>query len=123
MESLLLYAENGDRGVVVMGTGLPSRIATQHDPLETVALWCGVVTPEPRCLNHIAVGRRRVLLVLSGKDPAADLTLQFIDRLGTVALGLQQLPGQTVVDLSLTNRIVGRFDGDRGQHQLWPALL
>src|SRR3954469_8736475 len=98
MEGLLLDADNGDRGVVVMGSGFTGRIATQHNPLEAVALWCGVVTPEPRCFDHIAVGRGRVLLVLSGKDPAADLALQLIDCRGAVALRLQQFPRRTVID-------------------------
>src|SRR5271169_5588991 len=119
MERLLLDADNRDRGVIVMGTGLSGRIAAEHDPLETIALRYSIVTPEPGRFDHVAVGWRRVLLVLSGKDPAADLALQFIDRLGAIALRLQQLTGRTVVDLILGNRIVGRFDGDGGQHELW----
>ena len=106
-----------------MGPGFSGRIATQHDPLETVALGCSIVTPEPGRLDHVAVGRCRVLLVLGGKDPAADLALQLVDCLGAVAVRLQQLPGRTVIDLVLADLIVGRFDGDRRQHQLGPALL
>src|SRR6478672_7493485 len=123
MEGQLLDADNRYRGVVIMGTGFSGRITAQHDPLETVALCYSIITSEPGRFDHVALGRRRVLLVLGGKDPAADLALQFVDCLGAVAFRLQQLPGRTVIDLSFTNLIVGRFDGDRGQHQLWPALL
>src|SRR5215813_13997559 len=89
MKRLRLDTDNRDRGIVVVNTGFPGRIATQHDPLETAALWCAIVAPEPRCFDHVTVGRGRVLLVLSGKDPAAHLALQFIDCFGAVALRLQ----------------------------------
>ena len=123
MEGLLLDADDGDRRVVIMGTSFSGGIAAQHDPLEAFAVRRGIITPQPSRLDHVAVGRRRVLLILGGEDPAADLALQLLDSLGAVALRLQQLPGRTVVDLIFADLIVGRFDGDGGQHQLWPALL
>src|SRR3954468_11727065 len=123
MEGLLLDADNGDRGVVVMGSGFTGGFATQHNPLEAVALWWGGVTPEPPRFDYVSVGGGRILLVLSGKDPAADLTLQLLDCRGAVALRLQQFPRRTVIDFVLANLIVGRFDSDGGQHQLGPALL
>jgi len=98
------------------------RIA-QHDALERVALRGRIVTPEPSRLDHIAVGRRGVLLVLGGKDPTADLAFQLLDCLGIVAPRLQQLPGRAMVDLILAHSIIGRFDSDGGDHQPRPALL
>ena len=89
MQRLLLHPCNDDRGIIVVDAGLAGRVAAQHDALETVALRRHVVTPEPGCLDHVAVGWCRVLLVLSGEDPAADLAFQLVDRLGAVSRRLQ----------------------------------
>ena len=114
MEGLLLDADNRDRGVVVVSSSFSGRITAQHNPLKSVALWYAIITPEPGRFDHVALGRRRVLLVLGGKHAAADLAPQFVDCRGAVAFRLQQLPGGTVIDLFFADHIVGRFDGDRG---------
>ncbi len=87
------------------------------------ALGRGLVTPEPGRLDHIAVGRRGVLLVLGGKDPTADLAFQLLDCLGIVSLRLQQLPGRAMIDLILAHPMIGRFDGNGGDHQARPPLI
>src|SRR5260370_7164349 len=92
VERLLPNADNGDRGVVIADSGFSGRITAQHNPLESLGLRRGIVTPEPCRLYHIAVGRRRVLLVLSGADPTADLPFQLLELPRIFTLPLQQLP-------------------------------
>ena len=79
--ALLLDADDGDRGVVIVDTGFTGGIAAQHDALEAVAPRRGIVTSEPGSLDHVAVGRRGVLLILCGKNPAAEIALQLFESL------------------------------------------
>ncbi len=116
-------ADNGNRGVVVVSASFSGGIAAQHDPLKTLAVRRDIITSQPARFYHVAVGRRGVLLVLRGKDPAAGLALQLLDGLDAVALRLQQFPGRPLVDLILADPIRQGFDGDRGHYQLGPALL
>jgi hypothetical protein len=60
---------------------------------------------------------------LGGEDSAADLALERLEGLEAVARRLQQFPGRAMVNLTLADRIIRRFDGYRGDNQVGPALF
>jgi len=77
VQILVLDSDDGDSSVVVLDTRF-TRGITEDDPTEALAFRGDILTAQPGGLDHVAVGRRRVLLVLGGKDAATQVPLQLV---------------------------------------------
>ena len=82
-----------------------------------------LVAAQPGGLDHVAFGRGGVLLVLRGKDPAAHLLFQPIERLLAVPSRMEQLPSRTVIGLILAEEVVRVLRRNGRKHELGPSPL
>src|SRR5689334_4297898 len=115
MQFSLGQADYRNSGVIISGSSLASRIAGEDD--SNVPVQGLLIALEPLCLDHVAFGRSRILLILSSEYVTSHGSFDLLNRIQGISERLKELPNGTVTDFSIGYEVVASFDSNGGKHQ------
>src|SRR5712692_3136611 len=106
VQLLGVHTHHGYGRVVVLDACLSGRVARKNDGVEFAPRRDGSIPSKPTGLDHIAVRRRWILLVLRAEYAATDFALGIVESLRIIPIGLKQFSGRSAISLGFPERIV-----------------